>query len=108
MSDKEFVSGLYVDAPRENAPDFVKCKISIKRKELGNWLRGKEGDWINLDVKVSQEGKWYAEVDNWKPDPNASNNTRAAISDVPTDAAPQADPFSDDIPFMRVNSVTPW
>jgi len=67
MSEKEFVDGLIIKAPHDKAPDFVKCSISIKRKDLGNWLRGKTEDWINIDVKVSQKGKWYAEVNNWKP-----------------------------------------
>ena len=67
MSDKEFVDGLIVKQPHEKAPDFVKCSISIKRKDLGNWLRGKSDDWINIDVKESRGGKWYAEVSNWKP-----------------------------------------
>lgn len=68
MSDIEFVDGLIVKPPHEKAPDFVKCKISIKRKDLGNWLRGKDDDWINIDVKVSKDGKWYAAVDTWKPE----------------------------------------
>ena len=34
MSDTpEFVDGLIVKAPHERAPDFVKCQISIKRKD---------------------------------------------------------------------------
>ena len=68
MSDIEFVDGLIVKAPHPSAPDFVKCGISIKRKDLGNWLRGKDDDWINLDVKVSRKGKWYASVNTWEPD----------------------------------------
>lgn len=66
-NEKEFVDGLIVKPPHEKAPDFVKCSISIKRKDLGNWLRGKSDDWINLDVKVAKSGKWYAEINNWKP-----------------------------------------
>ena len=77
MSDeKEFVDGLIVKAPHENDPDFVKCNISIKRKDLGNWLRGKEDDWINIQVKESTKGKWYAEVDHWKPDSNKSDDKK--------------------------------
>ena len=67
MSEKEFVDGLIVKPPHESAPSFVKCSISIKRKDLGNWLRRKPDDWINLDVKVAKSGKWYAEVNDWKP-----------------------------------------
>jgi len=93
MSDIKFVDGLMVKAPHEKAPDFVKCSISIKRKELGNWLRAQEGDWINIDVKESREGKWYAAVNDWKPEakPDAQHATPAPMDD-----------FDDqDIPFMR-------
>ena len=83
----EFVDGLFVKAPNEKAPDFVKCTISIKRKDLGNWLRGKDDEWINLQVKESREGKWYAQVDNWKPEPKQEQQKR----DAPEEA------FVDDI-----------
>ncbi len=75
MSEKKFVNGLIVKAPHERAPDFVKCKISIKRKDLGNWLREQSDDWINLDVKVSKEGKWYAEINDWKPNKQSTPNS---------------------------------
>jgi len=88
MSDVEFVDGLIIKAPSERAPDFVKCSISIKRKDLGNWLRGKEDDWINLDVKVSKKGKWYAEVNNWKPESATTEKTET-----------KGDAFEDDLPF---------
>ena len=73
MADIEFVEGLFVKAPHEKAPDFVKAQISIKVEDLGKWLRGKykaslENDgWINLDVKESKGGKWYASVSTYKP-----------------------------------------
>ncbi len=86
MSEIEFVDGLIIKPPHEKAPDFVKCSISIKRKDLGNWLRGKSEDWINLDVKVSREGKWYACVNDWKPEKK----------DEP---AQQKDDFNDPLPF---------
>ena len=67
MSDIEFPEGLFVKPPHEKAPDFVKCQVFIKRKELGNWLRGKDNEWITIDVKESKEGKWYCAVSTWKP-----------------------------------------
>jgi hypothetical protein len=95
MSDKEFPNGLFAKAPHENAPDFVKCKISIKRADFGNWLRGKQDEWINLDVKVSQDGKWYAEVDTWKPQPKGESSTGGSFEDGMAE-----DKFHDDkIPF---------
>lgn len=68
MSDKQFVNGLIVKPPRDNAPSFVKCAISIRREELIDWLGKQDGEWVNLDVKESKGGKWYAEVNQWKPE----------------------------------------
>ena len=85
MSEKEFVAGLFVKAPHERAPDFVKASLSIKRADLGNWLRSKSDEWINVDVKQSQGGKWYAEVNTFVPD-----KPKTASDDFP---------LSDDIPF---------
>ena len=60
--DKEFVDGLYV---KESKADFVKLAISINRKQLGNYLRQSEEEWINVDVKESKNGKLYAEKNNF-------------------------------------------
>lgn len=67
MADAEFPKGLMVKKPRDNAPDFVKASISIKREELIEWLSSKEGDWINLDVKEAKSGHWYSSVNTFKP-----------------------------------------
>ena len=66
MSEKEFVDGLYIYPPHEKAPDFVKASISIDRKKLGNWLRGRTEEKIRIDVKNGNKG-WYCEVNTWKP-----------------------------------------
>lgn len=70
MADIEFVNGLIIKAPNEKAPDFVKANISIKVEELGMWLREKHKageEWVNIDVKESKGGKWYAAVSTFKP-----------------------------------------
>ncbi len=102
MSDKEFVDGLLVKAPNEKAPDFVKCSISIKRKDLGNWLRARDEEWINIDVKVAKSGKWYAEVNNWKPKKSQDSPQQTTTSNVTAVVASSANvtnEFDDDIPF---------
>jgi single-stranded DNA-binding protein len=81
----------------------VKCKLSFKREELIAWLQSKEGDWINADVKVSNGGKWYAAVDNWKPD--RERQAPAQREEAPrrqqpaAQQAPMDDFADDDIPF---------
>ena len=95
MSDIEFVDGLLVKAPHDNAPDFVKASISIKREELIAWLQGKSGEWINLDVKVSRGGKWYASVNDWKP-----KESKPVPNCPQPDQGNAGDGFADDdIPF---------
>ena len=69
MSDqKEFPGGIYAKAPNEKAPDFVKGAINIKRDDAIAWLESKGDEWVSLQMKESKAGKWYLEVDNWKPE----------------------------------------
>ena len=65
--DKIFVDGLMAKKPNDKAPDWVKCNISIKRVDLISWLSTQNEEWINVQVCESKGGKWYAEVDTWKP-----------------------------------------
>ena len=94
VEDIEFVNGLIVKAPHANAPDFVKASISIKVADLGMWLREKHkaGDeWVNVDVKASKGGKWYAAVSTFKP------------KEKKEERKPQGNSFADmpdDIPFI--------
>lgn len=71
---KEFVDGLIAKKPRDTAPEWIKCNLSIKRADLILWLEQKEGDWVNVQVCEARSGKWYAEVDNWQPTKKASGN----------------------------------
>ena len=63
----DFIDGLIAKEPHENAPDFIKAKLSIKVEELLTWLGDRTEEWVNADVKVSKGGKWYVAVDDWKP-----------------------------------------
>ena len=85
----EFVDGLMVKAPHEKAPSFVKAQISIKVPALREWLAKKaDGDeWINIDVKESKGGKWYAAVSTYKP------------KDKEQKPAGRMDDLKDDVPF---------
>jgi hypothetical protein len=91
MSENKFIDGLIVKAPNEKAPEYVKAKLSIKRVELIAWLTAQTGDWINADIKVSQNDKWYAAVDDWKPNGEAKPQRQ--------ESKPAAFDESADIPF---------
>jgi hypothetical protein len=96
-NDTEFVNGLIVKAPNENAPEYVKAKVSIKREELIAWLQSREGEWINADVKVSQGGKWYVAVDSWKPNQGGQSQQRPQRREPARNDS--ADIEGDEIPF---------
>jgi len=96
--DKEFVNGLNIKPPRENAPDFVKSSGSINKQRMIEFLNSKQDEWINFNVLESKNGNgWYAEVDNWKP-----NDTKTAYTNVkPAPAVEGADinDLESDIPW---------
>ena len=64
--DKEFADGIIFKQPHENAPEFVIGKLAIKVQDCLSWLSGKQEDWLNLDIKMSQAGKPYVMVSDWK------------------------------------------
>ena len=100
--DIEFIDGLIFKAPHENAPDFVVCKLSIKREQLIEWLQSKDGEWINGDVKISKNEKYYASVDNWKPSKDREQPQRheqPAVRQSAPQQGPMDDFADDDIPF---------
>ena len=96
-NEVEFVNGLIAKAPNENAPEYVKAKLSIRRQELIDWLSARDGDWINAEVKESKGGKWYIAVDSWKPE---GGTQRSAPQRQPAQQQAQADDVDDEsIPF---------
>lgn len=87
MADEiEFVDGLIVKAPNPKAPSFVKASISIKVEDLGKWLREKfkaGNEWVNIDVKESKGGKWYAALSTFKPKAKGEKEKAGDDSDIP-------------------------
>jgi hypothetical protein len=90
--DIEFVNGLIVKEPHINAPDFVKCSISIKVSDFTEWLSERSDEWVNIDVKEAKSGRWYASVNNFKPK-NKDRQENKPGANVP------AAEYEDDIPF---------
>lgn len=115
MSDIEFVEGLSAKAPRQNAPEFVKASLSIKREALISWLQQRDGEWVNADVKEAKSGKWYVAVDAWKP-----NSEKSGQSDRPArgqESKPREPSFADgpspgfaddEIPFAPIPLRQLW
>ena len=84
MSEAKFVDGFFVKDKHPNAPDFVICKISMKKAEVAAWLQAWDEEWVNLDVKRSKDGKLYAQIDEWKPQTGSKADSQdVALDDVP-------------------------
>jgi len=68
MKTKRYPSGIFYNDPRENAPDFVKGSISIKKDDALEWLdKEKPNDkgYVNLDLLISRENKPYLTVNEY-------------------------------------------
>jgi len=96
MSDTKFPDGMFVNKPHERAPDFVKGSISIKATEFCQMLKRMSDNgelskgYVNIDIKESRNGKWYAAINDYKPQEKAP--------EPQTQTAPPAD-LNDDLPF---------
>lgn len=93
MSDKEkFIPGLYFNLPREGAPEYVLGALKIEPQRIIEWAKRQSGP-VYVDLKRSQEGKGYAQINDWKPQGGGTGPTRRAPD--PREAEPE-----DDIPFV--------
>ena len=92
-----FANGIIFKMPRQGAPDFVKGSLSFKVDEAIQFLQEHQNNgWCNVDLKVSRQGKPYAELNTWKP-----NNSYGDSQNVNNHYKPKEDKpnTEDDIPF---------
>ena len=72
-TEKVFAQG-FLFKRNENAPDFVIGSQSIKVDEAIAFLQEhSQNGWVNLQVKQSQGGKYYTELDTFVPKPKADS-----------------------------------
>ena len=103
MSDNNFIPGLFVKAPVKKdgspLPEFIKAKGSMKVADLKAFLDSQGEEWVNFDTLMSKGGKWYCEIDTWKP----SGDSQQKHSSQGAQGSPQTGgdfgDFNDDIPF---------
>ena len=93
MSETKFVNGMWFNKPNENAPDFVIADINISVDRFIEWLNEQEKSEkgiVRITGKRSKGGKYYAELNDWKP----------AKNDVPiADQTGSGGSNDDDLPF---------
>lgn len=105
--EKIFTDGLIFKKPRQGAPDFVKGAISVKVPEFTAFLKKHDNNgWVNIDLKMSKEGKLYCELNNFRRDvptePQAefkstlTDDEKEAIRLLRESKAKKVDNFGDD------------
>lgn len=68
----------------DNAPEFVVGRQSIKVDEAMTFLQThQKNGWVNIDIKRSQKGTYYCELDTWEAKPQGGN-----VAPAPVKAAP--------------------
>jgi len=66
--DKIFARGIFFKDPSPQAPSYVLGKLKIKTDEALEFINEQSKDgWLTLDIKKSQGGKTYLEVDTYVP-----------------------------------------
>ena len=99
MSDIQFIDGLAIFKPNDNAPDFVIANGSIKVEEMKAWLAKQTEPMVRIDIKASRAGKYYASVNDFKP--KEKPDEYRANNSVPDSgfSAPPPPPEEPDLPF---------
>jgi hypothetical protein len=93
--EKIFAEGIRFERPGKGVPAWIKGKISIKVADFISFLEKHQSNagWVNIDLKQSQKGTLYLELNTYKPTQTPS---------IP-DNSPSIDPISggnsDLIPF---------
>jgi hypothetical protein len=97
-NEKKFADG-FIFKRRDNSPDWVVGKLSIKVDQATEFLiKNDKNGWLNLNINQSKMGAFYVELDVWEP--AAANSV--APPGLPTfvNAPVPFDPSeTDDLPF---------
>lgn len=83
-----FVEGLYIKKPNEQAPDFVKGKVSINVEKLLNFINfNKEhitNGYLNIDLLESKKGELYFKLNTWKAEDKAEKvDENTPLDEIP-------------------------
>jgi hypothetical protein len=97
-----FADGFIFKRPREGAPEFVKGALSIKVDEAIAFLqKHNNAGWVNLDLKNSQGGKLYLQLNDWKPPTQDTAQPPAAPVEPVAQQVPAGEqpPSPEDLPW---------
>ena len=74
MAEEKIFADGFIFKKNENSPEFVIGGLSVKVDEAIVFLKEKSNNgWVNMDIKLSQGGNYYMELNTWQPT-NGNNN----------------------------------
>lgn len=93
MSDEKVFAQGFSFKRRDNAPDFVVGRVSIKAAEAVEWMRTVHKDgWVNLNINQAKSGAYYMELDTFVP-------KKQGDYQAPAPAPTAQSETKDDLPF---------
>lgn len=71
--EKVFAEGMAFFEPSDSAPDFIKGTLSVNVEKFNEFLKNNmqyvsDKGYMKLDIKKSQKGSCYVEVNTYKKD----------------------------------------
>tara|TARA_R110002020_G_scaffold23508_8_gene78121 strand:- start:473 stop:736 length:264 start_codon:yes stop_codon:yes gene_type:complete len=67
QDEKVFADGFSFKR-RENAPDFVVGRVSVKCDDAVSFMKqNQKNGWLNLNINQAKSGKYYIELDTFEP-----------------------------------------
>lgn len=94
--EKVFAEGI-IFKRNDNAPDFVIGSMSVKNDEFVPFLQANaKNGWTNLQVKKSQNGKFYIELDTFEPKAQGGQQQASQPAPAQPDIPEEG---KDDLPF---------
>jgi len=95
MSDEKIFAEGFSFKRRDNAPEFVVGRPSIKVEEAVAFLeKHAKNGWVNIDIKKAKNGNYYCELDNWE-----SSSAAKPTEDKKASPKPTAKAEVNDLPF---------
>jgi hypothetical protein len=75
METTKYPKGIFIDKPRDGAPEFVRARISIKAEDAITWIKEvvNEKGYVNIDVLNGEKGL-YLKHNDWKPAEKTEGN----------------------------------
>lgn len=98
--EKVFVDGMIFKAKSPNAPEFIKGSLSVKVEEFPIFLKKHNNKgWVNIDIKQSQGGKFYLELNTFKLASEVQEQNDLAKHDATVKPVSQGVPLEEGVEY---------